>query len=335
MEGDTMRPIRWLGGCCLVALAGCQESPGSAIAITTDELPAARVAMDYEAALSCVDEAEDPTWEVVSGDLPPGVELSVGGHLSGAPTRSGTYLFEVAADDGLGDDVVELSIEIPPVTLISGFEPFGGYPTNPSWDSLLPLDEELLAGMDLRILELPVEWDVSWALLLDEIERLSPRIALGTGMADSDAMRFEIRAQNLENSTDNAGVTRWYEPVVEGAPEELSTDLPVEEMAAAMEGGGYPTTISSNAGTYLCNSIFYHLTHYQQLEADDPPLTGFIHVPPASYSGTFEVEDVTAAHELGLAALAAWLDGDRRAAASTSASCTAPTYLDSLPAPAR
>ena len=330
-----MRPTRWVAISCFLALAGCQESPGSAIAITTEELPAARVALDYEASLACVDAGEEPTWDVASGSLPPGVELSADGTLSGAPTRSGAYSFAVAADDGLGDDVVDLTLEIPPVALISGFEPFGGYPTNPSWDSLLPLDEELLAGLDIRIVELPVEWDVSWELLQDEIDRLSPTVALGTGMADSDAMRFEILAQNLENSTDNAGETRWYEPVVEGAPDELSTDLPVEEMAAAMEDGGYATTVSSNAGTYLCNSIFYHLSHYEQLEADDPPLTGFIHVPPAPYSGSFQVEDVTAAHELGLAALAAWLQSDRRAAASTPDSLTAPTYLESLPASAR
>ncbi len=326
-----MRAIRWATAGCLLLAAGCQESPGSAITITTDELPAARVAMDYQAALVCEDEAEEPVWSVVSGSLPPGLELAEDGTLAGSPEGAGAYRFEVAADDGLGDDVVELTLEIPPVTLVSGFEPFGGYPTNPSWDALAPLDEVLLSDMDLRIIELPVEWDVSWDLLLDEIERLAPRVVIGTGMADTDAMRFEIRAQNLEVSTDNAGVTRWYEPVVEGAPEELATDLPVEEMAAAMEAGGFGTTLSSNAGTYLCNHIFYHLTHYQQLEADDPPLTGFIHVPPAGYSGSFTVEDVTAAHELGLEAMAGWLDGGARAARATADTGIAPTYLRSQP----
>ena len=91
---------------------------------------------------------------------------------------------------------------------------------------------------------------------------------------------------------------------------------------------------SESAGTFLCNHIFYHLTHYEQVEAEDPPLTGFIHVPPAPFSGTFEVEDITVAHELGLEALAGWLAGDRRHSPAGPDTSTAPTYHRSLGAPA-
>ena len=222
---------------CLLITA-CQEQPGSEIAIETVELPDGRAGMEYSAPLVCSGEEDEPVWEVVSGDLPPGLSLTEGGLLEGSPIGSGEFTFEVAVDDGLGDDVAELSIAIPDVVLISGFEPFGGYPTNPSWDALVPMHETFVADLDVRVIEIPVEWDVSWEQLLDEIERLDPIVVIGTGMADTDAMRYELRAQNLENYTDNAGVTAWNEPVVEGAESELFADLPVEVMAEAVEAGG-------------------------------------------------------------------------------------------------
>lgn len=332
---DSLRraaPIALVPALLMVA---CQEQPGSEIVIETDELPGGRMAMDYSTQLSCADEADEPLWEVISGELPPGLSLSDDGLLDGAPAGSGEFIFEVAVDDGLGDDVVELSIHVPDVVLLSGFEPFGGYETNPSWDALVPLDQVLVAGLDLRVIEIPVEWDVSWELLLDEIERLDPLAVIGTGMADTDAMRYELRARNLENYTDNAGVTAWNEPVVEGAESELFTDLPVEVMAEAVEAGGLATTTSSDAGSFLCNHIFYHLTYFEQVEAEDPPLTGFIHVPPAPFAGTFEVEDITLAHELGLEALAGWLAGERRRSGDAPDTANAPTYHLSRSAPPR
>ncbi len=318
-------------GLCL-AIVACQGQPGSEIVIETDELPEARAGMEYSAQLSCSGEVEEPTWEVISGDLPAGLSLTDDGLLEGTPVGSGDFVFEVAVDDGLGDDVAELAIHVPDVILLSGFEPFGGYPTNPSWDALVDLDEVFVAGMDVRVIEIPVEWDVSWEALLDEIERLGPVVVIGTGMADTDAMRYELRAQNLENYTDNAGVTAWNEPVVEGAEGELFTDLPVEAMAAAVEAGGLTTVTSESAGTFLCNHIFYHLTHYEQVVAEDPPLTGFIHVPPAPFAGTFEVEDITRAHELGLEALVGWLSGNRHPNSWSPDTAVAPTYHRSVAA---
>ena len=324
----------WLPAVGCVLAPGCEDAPddddGCELTIV-DDLPDGRIQLPYEAQLATPDAVADPVWELVAGELPPGLFWDQAGALDGVPEASGSYDFTMVASDGICEGTAELRITVPDVVLISGFEPFGGYDTNPSWDALLPLHEQFVADLDVRTVELPVEWDVSWDLLLDEIGFLAPTVVIGTGMADTDAMRFEVRAQNLQNYTDNAGVTKWNEPIVEDGPSELETGLPVEEMAAAMEEGGYGTTVSSDAGTYLCNHIFFHLTHYELLEADDPPLTGFIHVPPAPYSGTFEVEHVTAAHELGLEALSAWLQGDRAVRPTAPATDAAPTYLRSLP----
>jgi pyroglutamyl-peptidase len=243
---------------------------------------------------------------VTAGSLPPGVELSADGALSGAPQRSGEYGFTVRADDGVGQATADLAIHVPLVALLSGFGPFAGYPVNPSIEALLPLDQQLVAGLDVRVLELPVEWDVSWTLLEAEITAISPSVVIGTGVADTDAMRYETTAQNLEVGADVANVTRSNVPVVVGGDATLPSELPLAELSAAVQAAGLNAVMSNDAGTYLCNFIFYHLAY--RANADDALLAGFIHVPPAP-TASFGIGDITSAHRIELETLAGLLLG--------------------------
>ena len=320
-------------------LSACNEddldddSAGEAeetVRITSEALPDAQLLLPYEAALESDGAIGDVEWTWIGGGLPPGLELDSQGTVSGDPLEQGEFEFEVLAEDGVGTDQATVTITVPPVVLMSGFEPFGGYPTNPSIESLWPLDEQLVVGLDLRVVELPVVWDLSWSLLEEEIERLRPAVVIGTGMAGDEAMQYETHAVNEEWGTDNDGQYAAGEPVVEGGPESLGTDLPVDEMRSAVEAVGYDTVTSSNAGTYLCNHIFYNIAHYAEYEADWPLLGGFVHVPPAPYGPVFTVEDVTEAHQVGLEALAYWMEGDRAMSEPAIDSNAAPVYLGIL-----
>jgi len=220
-----------------------------------------------------------------------------------------------APDSWTADDAeptVDLSPDVAPpaplVALMSGFEPFGGYETNPSMDALWDLEGQVIAGLEVHVVELPVEWDVAWELLHDEIRALHPRVVIATGMAGTHAMRYEVNAVNEEWGADNAGVDPKGAPVVEGGPESLAPTLPVELMAAAVDHVGLPTTISEDAGTYLCNHLMYQLLHYTLEESDDPVSAGFVHVPPAPYEGPMGLQDITDAHIVGLDVIATWLD---------------------------
>ncbi|MFH1469349.1 MAG: putative Ig domain-containing protein [Pseudomonadota bacterium] len=315
----------------LLALTGC--GPGEPLAwITTTALPDGRVALDYQVALEA--SAETTTgaaWFLEDGALPPGVALDEAGTLAGLPTTSGDYAFTLRLEDGEDEDWADLSIHVPPVCLMSGYEPFGGYPTNPSIEALWPLDEVLVAGLDVRVVELPVVWDVAWDVLYDEIVALDPSVVISTGQAGNDAMRFETVAKNRESGTDNDGVSRSGEPVVEGGPETLADRLPEAEMTAAMEAAGYHTTVSSDAGSYLCNFIFYRLMYHVEYESQRDLVAGFIHVSPASAGYDYAVEDITAAHTIGLEALSTWMAAG--AALSPPLPATvhgAPDYLGSV-----
>jgi len=215
----------------------------------------------------------------------------------------------------------------PVVVLMSGFEAFGGYETNPSMEALLDLEGQVIAGLEVHVVELPVEWDVAWELLHDEIRTWKPRVVIATGMAGSPQMRYEVNAVNEEWGEDNAGVDPKGGAVVQGGPETLAPTLPVELMAVAVENAGLPTTISEDAGTYLCNHVMYKLLYYATIERDEPTVAaGFIHVPPAPYEGTMTVGDITDAHIVGLDVIATWLDEGAPQYKPTPQTNTPPVY---------
>ena len=207
-------------------------------------------------------------------------------------------------------DLAEPADMVPPpvVVLMSGYEAFGGYETNPSMEALWDLEGQVIAGLEVHVVELPVEWDVAWELLHDEIRDLHPRVVISTGMAGTLAMRYEVKAVNEEWGEDNAGVNPKGEPVVADGPDALAPTLPVDLMAAAVDHADLPTIISEDAGTYLCNYIMYRLIYYTTFESTEDIVAGFVHVPPAPYEGTMAVEDITDAHIVGLDVIATWLE---------------------------
>jgi hypothetical protein len=69
------------------------------VRITSTSLPPARFGSAYYATLSAEGGTPPHSWSIASGALPPGVELSTGGELTGAPTKEGRYTFEVTARD--------------------------------------------------------------------------------------------------------------------------------------------------------------------------------------------------------------------------------------------
>lgn len=321
-----------------LALVGCDDSSPSwqagdggaapmQIQIVTESLDDGRVQFPYDGLLEAEDTTGEVVWEVSGGALPPGLELGPSGEITGAPEKSGLFAFEVTAWDEAGEDAAELEITVPDVLLMSGFEPFGGNPTNPSWESLTELHEQFESGFDVRVVELPVVWGVAWEVLFEEIELLSPLVVISSGQAGSDAMRFELVGRNAMWGTDEDGQDQNGAAIVADGPYTVSSTIPADEMRAAMEDGGYATMVSNDAGFYLCNYIAYQLFYYRDTAEDGPVAAGFIHVPPAPFDGTFEVADITAAHRLGIEALADWLDTGDEAKAPQADTFSAPAYF--------
>jgi large repetitive protein len=77
-----------------LAAVADDSAPYQPLQITTASLPEGRVGHEYAATVQANRSA---AWRVTSGSLPPGLLLSHGGELTGAPTVTGEWTFEVTA----------------------------------------------------------------------------------------------------------------------------------------------------------------------------------------------------------------------------------------------
>ncbi|MHA7239121.1 pyroglutamyl-peptidase I [Arthrobacter sp. TMS1-12-1] len=165
--------------------------------------------------------------------------------------------------------------------LLTGFEPFGGESTNPSWQAAQRA-AELLGGQGLEAVavQVPCVFGRSIEVLEGALGQYDPGIVLCVGQAGGrERISLERVAINVDDARipDNAGLQPIDEPVVAGGPAAYFSTLPVKACAEAVAGLGIPAEVSQTAGTYVCNHLFYGL---MDLLADRQGTRGgFIHVP--------------------------------------------------------
>lgn len=162
--------------------------------------------------------------------------------------------------------------------LFTGFEPFGGASTNPSWEavSLLP---EVIAGRHVHRLMLPTVFFQAADMLRREIARIRPALVICCGVANGrTAVTPELVAINYRFARipDNAGQSFSGVPIEAEGPAAYMTRLPVHEMIAAIQAEGTPAQLSLSAGAYVCNDVYYALL---ACEAEFDHRGLFVHVP--------------------------------------------------------
>jgi pyroglutamyl-peptidase len=291
---------RFVAACALLlqACSSSDESPAPAqqqaqqpypdTAAVSWEVPGdeGRIDFDYSFELA----QHDPsgvarTWTLVDGELPAGLELSPQGAVKGKPTAPGVRIAVVHGQGPCGDlscrVQVRLSIPIAEVILLAGFGPFAGMPVNPSWQAIEPLKEAMIGGYDVRVMEIPVVWDEAFPLFFAEYFRLRPSMAIGTGVAmGNSTIRLEKTARNHAAGVDEAN-DEWTSGEIEpGGPATYTALLPLNMLQASLKGAQFGAVITSNAGDYLCNFLFYGLM--KQMVVENPErhiLGGFVHVP--------------------------------------------------------
>jgi len=77
------------------------------LSITTNTLPAGKVAVAYNKSLAASGGTAPYLWSVSNGALPDGLPLSTSGIISGTPTTPGTYNFDLGVTDSLGQTVIK------------------------------------------------------------------------------------------------------------------------------------------------------------------------------------------------------------------------------------
>jgi len=165
--------------------------------------------------------------------------------------------------------------------VVTGFEPFGGHPSNPSEEIVKAVDGRTVGGQTVRVAILPVhhvEAGRAATRLLGEHDPLAIlHLGLAAGRARLALERVALNVMDYD-CADNAGYQARGEPCVVGGPVAYMSTLPLPAMLEALAREGIPAYLSNTAGTYLCNQTLYATLH---AIAAGPRRTiaGFMHVP--------------------------------------------------------
>lgn len=194
--------------------------------------------------------------------------------------------------------------------LITGFAPFGGERTNPSWEVAKRLDGTEFASARIKAMRLPVNCGRAARLISEAIEELRPEAVLGLGQAGGrPALSIEKVAINVADGRASREVDRGVRgrPVVRGGPDAYFSRLPITEILRALRKRGIPAGLSLSAGVYVCNSAMYSGLHTLRRRRNVP--AGFVHLPyeatqatrhraAASMSAEMMTEGIAAALEV-------------------------------------
>lgn len=164
--------------------------------------------------------------------------------------------------------------------LLTGFAPFGGESTNPSWEAVKQLDGARIKGHRVHAREMSVVFGVANKELRKWIRELKPALVICVGQAGGRAtMSLERVAINVDDARipDNDGQQPIDEVIVADGPDAYFTSLPIKAMLRDMKAAGIPVAISQTAGTFVCNHVFYGLMH--TIRTRKKMRGGFIHIP--------------------------------------------------------
>jgi pyroglutamyl-peptidase len=165
--------------------------------------------------------------------------------------------------------------------LVTGFEPFGGETVNASWEAAKTLEGWAHDDFAAVVRLMPCAYESSIRTLIHAIEAARPSALLMTGQAARRAaVSVERFARNLNDAArpDNEGVLRKAARISEGAPARLEATAPAGAIARAMREAGIPARLSTDAGGFVCNHLYFGaLAHLSRKGSAIPAV--FVHLP--------------------------------------------------------
>jgi pyroglutamyl-peptidase len=166
------------------------------------------------------------------------------------------------------------------VIIVTGFAPFGGERTNPSWEVAARLDGRQFHDVTVKSIRLPVNCAAASRKVIDTVARLSPAAVVGLGQAGGrPALSFEKIAINLADPRANRERDGGLHdrPVIDGGPDAYFTRLPLAAIMRVLNRHNIPAGLSLSAGVYVCNAVMYATLHALRQRRRIP--AGFIHLP--------------------------------------------------------
>jgi len=145
---------------------------------------------------------------------------------------------------------------------LTGFDRFASLAFNPS--ELVVSEIGRLAQRSLTtelvVQVLPTEYDRAGEMVSEQVRRIRPEVVLGTGVSVSaPTICLERVALNIDDcdAADNAGSVRVGSPIDPHGPLALETTCDLRSVLERLQSRGFPSLISTHAGTYVCNHSYY------------------------------------------------------------------------------
>ena len=170
-----------------------------------------------------------------------------------------------------------------PAILLTGFGPFPGVPVNATSvfvPQLAAAARQRFPAASVVAEILPTEWHAAPRRLEALLAAHEPTLAVHFGVsAEAHGLVIETTARNLTCAkADACGALPGSPQVIALAAEILETPLPANDMVARLMQRGVPSSLSTDAGRYLCNAVLYRSLHHAATRA--PGLRAvFVHLP--------------------------------------------------------
>jgi pyroglutamyl-peptidase len=169
---------------------------------------------------------------------------------------------------------------MPPILILTGFEPFRGERINPSWEVARGFDGDVIGGLQIKSVRVPVGCAKAARRITGAIVRYRPRAVIGLGEAGGrPAISLERIAINLadERGALSKSGDPGFTPVVRDGPDAYFSRLPLSAIIRELDRKEIPASVSLSAGAYACNALMYAALHYLRRKPAIP--VGFIHLP--------------------------------------------------------
>lgn len=177
--------------------------------------------------------------------------------------------------------------------LLTGFEPFGRWRVNSSWEGA-----RLVAARRpgrIALLRLPVDHEAAARILRAALAARDPAACLMTGLAAGSRFRLE----RIARTGPYVDGPEEDEPA-ERAPDARPGDWRWGAARARVRAGSGPCALSRDPGRYVCESAYRALLDWRA-ERGRPKRAAFLHVPPLGR--TWSADRVAGAIEAALDAL--------------------------------
>lgn len=172
-----------------------------------------------------------------------------------------------------------------PRVLLTGFEPFGEFKRNPSWDALALAERRgWLPKTRVHLARIPVTYARAFAAFRSAVTAFKPQVAVCFGVhgsRDSQTLYIERVGRNRNGaSLDNDGVAKPG-VILPRFGAEIPTRYPTASLQVALQEAGFHAALSDDAGQYLCNHLYFRASAAYMKRF--PVL--FVHVPPVGETG--------------------------------------------------